>query len=248
MKLNERIREIRIKRGLTQREVGERAHIAEPTIRKYESGKLNPKITTLEKIASALDVPVLALMGYIFIGYAEDETPIYGPPPTTVVDIGNSYPQFDGVEIHDLSKSRKQPIIRHDSYEKIFSTTVKQSDVLTPAEHQVISAYRVASKADRGIIDNIVERYVSDSVSGSDRTSSFNSLEHQKTPTPVSEDGLDDTEKLLTLCTENMDPAQKQMFLEHWHKLSKQRKESSTASDPLATDGKSPESERPDWS
>ncbi|MCI9507660.1 MAG: helix-turn-helix transcriptional regulator [Oscillospiraceae bacterium] len=70
----------------------------------------------------------------------------------------------------------------------------------------------------------------------------------QKTPPPVSESGLDDTEKLLTLCTENMDPVQKRMFLEHWRKLSKQQKESSTASDPLATDDKSPESERPDWS
>ena len=70
----------------------------------------------------------------------------------------------------------------------------------------------------------------------------------QKPPPPVSESGLDDTEKLLTLCTENMDPVQKRMFLEHWRKLSKQQKESSTASDPLATDDKSPESERPDWS
>ena len=58
MTIGERIRMTRETAGLTQRELGERCKIAEPTIRRYELGKLNPKYTTLQTIASALGVPV----------------------------------------------------------------------------------------------------------------------------------------------------------------------------------------------
>ncbi len=54
--IGEKIREIRKARGLTQKELGEKAGIAEPTIRRYELGKLNPKIETVKKIADALGV------------------------------------------------------------------------------------------------------------------------------------------------------------------------------------------------
>lgn len=47
--------------GLTQKKLGELCGIAEPTIRRYELGKLNPKIGTLNKIAKALGVPVTEL-------------------------------------------------------------------------------------------------------------------------------------------------------------------------------------------
>lgn len=52
-----KIRELRKARGLTQKELGEKAGIAEPTIRRYELGKLNPKFETVQKIAKALSVP-----------------------------------------------------------------------------------------------------------------------------------------------------------------------------------------------
>jgi len=55
------IRRIRKKRGLTQKQLGELCGIDEANIRKYESGKQNPKIETIEKIAGALqcsmDIP-----------------------------------------------------------------------------------------------------------------------------------------------------------------------------------------------
>ncbi|MGN0708123.1 MAG: helix-turn-helix domain-containing protein [Faecalibacterium sp.] len=59
--IGEKIRLVRKERGLTQKELGERSGIAEPTIRRYELGKLNPKIETLMKIASALGVTVWEL-------------------------------------------------------------------------------------------------------------------------------------------------------------------------------------------
>lgn len=48
------IKNARKRANLTQKELGERAGIAEPTIRKYESDRLNPKPATLKKIADAI--------------------------------------------------------------------------------------------------------------------------------------------------------------------------------------------------
>ncbi|WP_296035343.1 helix-turn-helix transcriptional regulator [uncultured Gemmiger sp.] len=61
MTIGEHIRDQRLRQGLTQKELGERAGIAEPTIRRYELGKLNPKIETVEKIAKALGISTLDL-------------------------------------------------------------------------------------------------------------------------------------------------------------------------------------------
>ncbi|WP_312070397.1 helix-turn-helix transcriptional regulator [Anaerotignum propionicum] len=53
-----RIRKIRKKRNLTQKQLGELCGIDEANIRKYELGKQNPRYETLEKIANALTVPI----------------------------------------------------------------------------------------------------------------------------------------------------------------------------------------------
>lgn len=62
MPTGSRIKEIRLKKGLTQNELGKMCHIAESTIRRYELGSLNPKIETLQKIADALGVPITELI------------------------------------------------------------------------------------------------------------------------------------------------------------------------------------------
>lgn len=59
----EKIRKARKEAGLTQKRLGELCGIAEPTIRKYELGKLNPKIETLKKIAAPLNLYYLDLYG-----------------------------------------------------------------------------------------------------------------------------------------------------------------------------------------
>lgn len=56
MTTGELIRQARMSAGLTQKELGNRAGIAEPTIGRYELGKLNPKPATLKKIAAVLGV------------------------------------------------------------------------------------------------------------------------------------------------------------------------------------------------
>jgi len=62
MTVGELIRSARKKRGLTQKALGEACGIAEPTIRRYELGKLNPKRETIEKIAFALGISHYALI------------------------------------------------------------------------------------------------------------------------------------------------------------------------------------------
>ena len=64
MTIGERIKKARMSKGLTQKALSELCRIAEPTIRKYESGRLNPKIETLQKLASALGVTAPFLIGY----------------------------------------------------------------------------------------------------------------------------------------------------------------------------------------
>lgn len=56
MTTGENIKRIRALNNMTQKQLSIKTSIAEPTIRKYESDKLNPKFETVKKIADALDV------------------------------------------------------------------------------------------------------------------------------------------------------------------------------------------------
>lgn len=69
MAAHENIRKFRREKNLTQKQLGELCEpkIAEANIRKYELGKANPKVETLERIAAALNVSVIDLLGDINI-------------------------------------------------------------------------------------------------------------------------------------------------------------------------------------
>ena len=56
MTVGENIRRIRQERNLTQRQLGEMVGVSEAYIRTYESGRRNPKPSSLEKIADAISV------------------------------------------------------------------------------------------------------------------------------------------------------------------------------------------------
>lgn len=58
MGLNRAIQTYRMNLGMTQKELAIKAHLAEITIRKYESGERYPKTEQLKKIADALSVSV----------------------------------------------------------------------------------------------------------------------------------------------------------------------------------------------
>jgi len=57
MHLSDRIKLARIKKGATQKEIAQNCGMADSAIRKYESGKITPKLETLRKIAAALELP-----------------------------------------------------------------------------------------------------------------------------------------------------------------------------------------------
>lgn len=73
--VGERIKKARIEKKLTQKKLGELCKIAEPTIRRYELGKLNPKYETIQKIAKALEVTPQYLLG-INLTVQSNEIPI----------------------------------------------------------------------------------------------------------------------------------------------------------------------------
>ena len=58
MTIGEKIKILRQQKGLTQKQLGDLCGMADSAIRRYESGRANPKIETLEKIAIALDISI----------------------------------------------------------------------------------------------------------------------------------------------------------------------------------------------
>lgn len=56
-RVRQRVRELRLERGLTQEELCERARISVDAISRIEGGSRVPTIETVERIASALGVP-----------------------------------------------------------------------------------------------------------------------------------------------------------------------------------------------
>lgn len=57
MKIGQKIKEARIAKGLTQQQLGELVGVQKSAVAKYESGRVvNIKRSTLQKIASALDI------------------------------------------------------------------------------------------------------------------------------------------------------------------------------------------------
>ena len=59
--IGEKIKSFREKQGLTQKELGSLCGMADSAIRKYESGAVKPKMTTVSRIAKALGVETLIL-------------------------------------------------------------------------------------------------------------------------------------------------------------------------------------------
>lgn len=61
MSIGQRIKERRLKLGMTQKQLGELCGMADSAIRKYESGKIIPKKSTIEKITYALSISEMEL-------------------------------------------------------------------------------------------------------------------------------------------------------------------------------------------
>lgn len=62
MTFSEILKQIRIKKGFSQKEIAERLGVSQPSYAQYENGKRKPKIETLKRIASALNVSLEEFM------------------------------------------------------------------------------------------------------------------------------------------------------------------------------------------
>ena len=63
MTIGERIKQARKAKGLKQKELAEMLEVSNGAIQQWENGKRSPKLETIRKIASALDVDVYSLLG-----------------------------------------------------------------------------------------------------------------------------------------------------------------------------------------
>jgi len=62
MEIGNRIRQIRLQRGLSQRKLAQLAGLHHPAVNAVENGRRIPTLITLQKIASALDVSLSDLI------------------------------------------------------------------------------------------------------------------------------------------------------------------------------------------
>lgn len=99
--IGDKIKELRLQNGLTQKSLGEKCGIAEPTIRKYELGKLNPKVGTIKKIADALNVPVSEIIDW---SKYDEQYPHLADEVKLIESVENKYGKSSGELLNLFSK------------------------------------------------------------------------------------------------------------------------------------------------
>ncbi|MCK8494612.1 helix-turn-helix domain-containing protein [Spirosoma sp. RP8] len=57
--VGQQIKQARLKAGLTQQELAEKLEISQTTVNKYETGRQNFTIETIQKIATALNANII---------------------------------------------------------------------------------------------------------------------------------------------------------------------------------------------
>lgn len=79
--LGDKIRALRLQRGLSQRDLAALMNVAQATVHKWETGKAEPPISTLERLATVLEV---TLMDFL------DDVPIRERPTTVLKGGGHA--------------------------------------------------------------------------------------------------------------------------------------------------------------
>lgn len=104
MNVGERIKELRLSKGLTQKQLGEKIGRSTISVRKYESGEVIPPYDVMEDIAKALDTTTNNLTVFI------DEIEAFFHPTVEVVvkmprERGIKCP--DGMTVYELLSPNK---------------------------------------------------------------------------------------------------------------------------------------------
>ncbi len=130
MSIGSKIKETRQKMGITQKELAHRLGTSPQNLAQYESGKRNPKLETIKKIATALNVPIKNF-------YIELEDDGY------VIDLSTACIETEGIDkyLNQILPEKTAPIDRYKSdainylFEKLNDTgqdkAIEQVELLT---------------------------------------------------------------------------------------------------------------------
>lgn len=111
MTVGDRIRDIRKKKKMTQKELAELCGMYDSQIRKYELGSQNPKLESIQKIASALGVNITDLVPELVHIQTYKQSAIH--------DIDLLIAQLEnGSAGEDLSEEQKEIILNNAKKEK----------------------------------------------------------------------------------------------------------------------------------
>lgn len=102
MSIGKTIQKIRKQKGFTQKELAEKAGIAEITIRQYETEKRQPKIDNIIRISNVLGVPMNDLVEDDLLE-SQEETIL----PTSYKDTSESLIQDIDPDIRRIQRARK---------------------------------------------------------------------------------------------------------------------------------------------
>ena len=105
MTIGEKIKTIRTKKGLTQKQLGDLCGMADSAIRRYENGRANPKIETLQKISVALEVPIWELLDM--------------SKQDALLAYGNDYYNQTPYKTDDISKIIKDDVLSENNLKRI---------------------------------------------------------------------------------------------------------------------------------
>lgn len=114
MTSGEKIKKVRLEKGLTQKELGAscKPPMQEAAIRQYELGKRNAKTVTLQRIAAALQVPYSSIMDESMLGECTE--------PDRVA-LRNAFGGSNGVMLVKKSPTEQDAKATNDLNEKIRS-------------------------------------------------------------------------------------------------------------------------------
>lgn len=117
--IGDEIKRHRKKNGLSQKELGEKLQVSQAMIAQYENGKRIPKITTLLKIAGALNIDSLPLLD----AYTKE---------ALLIDIDIDEPEYNLYRAHEENKTLKDvKIEQSDNLFTIDGVIISDQKLLT---------------------------------------------------------------------------------------------------------------------
>lgn len=160
MQINEKIKELRKRAGLTQQELAKKSNLGISSIQRYESGERSPNVEALEKIAMGLNIDVRDLLFHKDLVERSIKTlNKYGNFPTLINALKDE--EINDETGYSISDDRFKDLI--DAY---FSLTIPGQekaveyiiDLTKMAEYRKdCEAYEVVSKTIREMLDGIAK-------------------------------------------------------------------------------------------